>query len=1386
MEALGKDLRLVPLKRRALEALLRSSEGSGLELADFQLHATKRILLDLEARTSRATIVCAGTGTGKTLAFYLPALTHVASLMQPNAFWTKAIAIYPRNELLKDQFSETYAEARRLDQLLSTQVGRKLSIGAFFGDTPREPRDLLRNEIWGRHTPGGYVCPYLRCPSCEGALLWAVPDIERGVEQLTCSRHSCGTRITGDEVILTRNRMANTPPDVLFTTTEMLNRQMVNTQYGHVFGLGPGVRRPQIMLLDEVHTYSGVPGAQVAFLLRRWQRALGSKVQFTGLSATLQNAAEFFGQLIGLRPGSVEEISPKESELEEDAEAVEYILALRGDPVAGTSLLSTSIQTAMLLRRILDPWDANPSRGLYGKRVFLFTDDLDVTNRLYNNLQDAEGLDSWNRPKPGEVTLASLRSAAAAEHAERFAAGQSWQLAEDIGHPFGLTQSLRVGRTSSQDTGVDRGSDVVVATAALEVGYNDPDVGAIMQHKAPRDWAAFLQRKGRAGRRRSMRPWTVVVLSDYGRDRIAYQAYDQLFDPELPSRLLPTSNRYVMRMQAVFALMDWLAREMPARLPAGSIWTDFSGPPSGSAPWAEAIRRRQEWERTIIADLLNGSDHPCRSLEAYLQGALQLSREEAEAILWDPPRPLYTAVLPTLLRRLESDWRRIPSQPGESARDYHIHDHPLPDFIPRQLFGDLHLPEVEIVVPAQLRGQDPTTHFLPLVQAMRTFAPGRVTRRFGTEHAYANHWIAPPSLQAPEQDLPVEEFCAEYDEAGTFELRNGAGMKAIRCVRPWAFHPAKVPGNVLPTSNAQLEWKTQIVPQEREDLVHVQPPRGTPWHRIIQDIAFYTHNQRSHVEVRRFAVASRASVRFQQGNNLESRIRFVTKDTGAPAAVGFSQDVDAIVIRFRVPADLGISADNPNRAKIRSFRSAYFRHRVLTDPTLCLFTNSFQREWLVQVYLSALIIRAASVPCSLAEAKAALHRAGLVEQLAQVLDVIFQPLAEADADGENRQRLHELLLELCHTEEVVSALERLAPVLWEPPDEGWHRWARERFKSTLGGALLEACQQSCPQMDVSDLYLDLDAGPRPPGASPLPEGMDEIWISEAMMGGGGVVEEVLRAYASDPRRFFRLADSALAITDFELVDRELTRLLSQLQNDAGLAGSVDAVRRAEGNAALQEAVFKLRNLLSAGGFIVNHLVMSALTARILRPGSSPATDSLLHALISDWKADEERLGVEIDARVFAFLASQRPQYAAGLAAVGTVPHHDPLWRYQAIYGLLWPRGYAARAQSLSYYNPFAEPPPADRELLLDILQESETRVPLEEGWLERVEKALAERGTVSLEARLADRERLKQAILDLGAEALEAGFLHLHPHLAGMELAPGSITLALDLREVLP
>ena len=74
---------------------------------------------------------------------------------------------------------------------------------------------------------------------------------------------------------------------------------------------------------------------------------------------------------------------------------------------------------------------------------------------------------------------------------------------------------------------MDPAAQIVVATSALEVGFDDDRVGAVLQHKAPRGTASFIQRIGRAGRSQEMRPWSIVVLSDYGRDGapITYKAW---------------------------------------------------------------------------------------------------------------------------------------------------------------------------------------------------------------------------------------------------------------------------------------------------------------------------------------------------------------------------------------------------------------------------------------------------------------------------------------------------------------------------------------------------------------------------------------------------------------------------------------------------------------------------------------------------------------------------------------------------------------------------------------------------------------------------------------------------------------------------------------------
>ena len=206
---------------------------------------------------------------------------------------------------------------------------------------------------------------------------------------------------------------------------------------------------------------------------------------------------------------------------------------------------------------------------------------------------------------------------------------------------------------------------------------------------------------------------------------------------------------------------------------------------------------------------------------------------------------------------------------------------------------------------------------------------------------------------------------------------------------------------------------------------------------------------------------------------------------------------------------------------------------------------------------------------------------------------------------------------------------------------------------------------------------------------------------------------------------------------------------------------------------------------------MTHPVMTAINARVLRPGSNQETDKLLLDLIRLWHEEEERLGIEIDARVFAYVVSNDDQLDRALLHLGLV-QPNPYWRFQAIYGLLWSRGNILRSRSvrvaesraLSSYNPFAVLPDADRELLLDVLQVNEHQVWLDDAdWREQVEEAFKRGVSVSLIARPDARGDLKLAILGLAAEPVELGFLQVYPQVEGVQRHPRGFAVRWRVRE---
>jgi superfamily II DNA or RNA helicase len=1370
------EVRAESLQHEILKAFVGSRRLSG-----FQVRAASRML---NRPSDAGTVVCSGTGSGKTIAFYLPAYMILAPLLDATS-WTKCIAVYPRNELLKDQLREAVANGDAIRPVLKMHGRRGLTFGALYGEVKEDAGQVGAPRYgWQAMTVGGRpgrVCPFMRCPVCGEAMLWVDEDRSHGYERLCCTKGSCGKELGPDIIRLTRGSLRREPPDVFFVSTEMVNRNMSSSAYLELFGIRvPDTRRPRLLLLDEIHTYDGSSGAHVALLLRRWRYLSKAKPHVVGLSATLEDAPRFFSELSGLPLGDVEEVSPHLSELE--AEGADYQLAIRGDSGWGTSLLSTTIQTLMLLPRVLEPRNS-VQLTLAGSRVFAFSDRLDGINRLLEDLRDAEG--RWgdsNSLNPRRTVLAGLRDDHLPDADARYVHGQSWDLVQAIRPHLSLrpTQdnSLVVTRTTAQDTGVDPNSDVVVATASLEVGYDDPTVGAVVQHKAPRSSAAFLQRKGRAGRLRrvrpdgstvSMRPWTVVVLSDFGKDRIAYQDYEHIFSPTLRPRHLPTRNRALLRMQATYALFDFMGLQATRAGLHAEPWTALARP-------AHPSQFPELEEQRFFAgqlELLLEDGNQQREFARFLQGALAISADEVNALLWEPPRSVMLEAVPTLYRRLAQSWRRSFENSLEPVEKY---GPPLPDFVQRTLFGRLLVPEVKVRLPMPRRGADDELEEqgMVLAEALREFAPGRVSKRFDVRGG-VSHWIAPdggPTMSIDRVAKPEDRL-----PAGRFTYFETDGPREVDVYRPTAIDTSNPDQSISATSSGRARWRSQLVFQH--EGFAVEPPQGTVFSPLVESISFHTHHLGNPVEVRRFVIGAVVALTSSTGRREPERsIDFVNAE-GQPAALGWESEVDALSLRIRFPENIcSFVASSPEL--LRTLRTRRFHELVGQDPVLDGILNSFQRTTVVEAFLAALLDEIDVVPAATVQSVCESVGADTIARMIPAIIDAEQDHDDGDGNGAVPRRVKELI-EALQLSVVMEQLLEHAAALWHPIHAGWETWLRQVLKSTLGASLREAIITVCPDIDDDELVVE--------GAAVRDDDGATVWITESAIGGSGALEAFYGAYAKDPRQFSRIWHGTLLASDFEKVAASFERTLELLAGPAPaakLVSAVGGVRSANGNVGSQRAIQQLREALANAGISAEHATLTAIFARILRPGGTPALDSYLLSTLTAWRALEGRSGLAVELRLFALIHSARPGIEA---IVPTAPISDPdalrTWRRETLHGLLWRRPTSIRREALTLGNPYADTATCDR-LIVPLPDVSVPVVRAESAtWFDELTDALNHSGVVRIRAAAGDEATLASALRWIAIHPIDTGGLLIFARLAGFSRRSEGVEITLEMPEAL-
>ncbi|MEH7238856.1 protein DpdJ [Bacillus sp. JJ1562] len=1183
--------------RKVISTLLRDGE---FLLSQFQMDSLSRILASSRSKYDTGTVVGAGTGSGKTKSFYIPAFaTLIDTMTKDQTDWTKIIGLYPRVELLKDQYREAVSEILSLNALCEELGIRPLTIGGLFGDTPKVAADVHshKDRKWEK-IEGGYESPFFSCPKCSQSMVWKEADVEKGIERLVCSDHECDTVIGQENIVLTRDRMNVSPPDIIFTTTEMINKKLPNSNENTLFGIYAN-RPPKFVLLDEVHVYEGITGAHVAFLLRRMKHLIKQKhpnqgIQFVGLSATLSNPSSFFSQLVGIEEKYIEYITPLEKDLV--SEGVEYNLVVRGDPFSAASLLSTSVQTAMLLGRMLDPIDHDLSVGAFGSKLFGFTDKLDVINRWFHIEIDAEkiktlsklrDLNEVNRTKPTKQALL-----------QQYAAGQIWLAPTEI-DKRALITPMEVDLTSSQYKGVSEKAKLVIATSTLEVGYNDPKVGGVIQHKAPRNLASFLQRKGRAGRVRGMRPWMVVVSSAYGRDRFVYDFPELYFQPNLNEMYLPIQNSNVIRIQMVFTFMEWLMDRFFKHGKSLDIRYKLSAAGQSGYPGD------RELIVSLVRDVLEGND---QDLMGYWQKSLQVEEDTLRRIAWSEPRSFFFDVLPTLYTQLKENFSFIP-------KENQSHE-PFVGYIPRTLFSSLDISELAIHVP----DSNKVIH-QPLVQGMMEFAPGNVSKRYVRAYKINEaHWL--PVNEDNNVDVNSEVMTSRHVE--TIERNN----TPVKVFEPISIHLESIPYDISDRSTGKYIWNLDLKPIQNTSQNKVEFPKQSSLNSLFEQVEYFTSDEHNTVKMTRYALYSEGVKKTSKGQETPYVSQFL--NNGETCAIGFQSYVDAI--RFDVvEVDPEQLLHSPMSEQIISVsKIAFYNYLLIKDENISGPLNVFLREWMAQIVLSSVTAISISQNMSLKDAISR-YKEDLVAISKRTLEAIFHSTIVSDDENSSndpkvKKKLQGIIEDEAIMERLLVHLEKLEGDLRS--NETFLQWMRLTIVDSIAAAIKATLEDMLPDVNTEDTNVDVVG--------------NSVWISETESGGLGIITKIVSSLKHSTSLFEELVSSNINSCQRNSIATSIQLVLQHIEEEnlSSLIGKIRQEQRVENQ---QVYLTELQSVLDQLGIPPKRDLIMSLSNKLFRSNRSNKTDVFMKEIHEFWKQEEERLQFQISPNVFSVASLRRDE-----------------------------------------------------------------------------------------------------------------------------------------------
>ena len=302
-------------------------------------------------------------------------------------------------------------------------------------------------------------------------------------DEIKKNHQSVAAIFDGDFTPYQRQKIKKQQPPILFTNPEMLHLSLL--PYHHNWQ--QFFSSLKYVVIDEVHTYRGVFGSHMAWVLRRLIRIAeyyGAQLQFIMLSATVGNPEQLGKFLVNREVATVTQSGAPKAE-----KNIVFLNPWDSPPFTACQLLEASIK-----------------RGL---RTIVYTQSRKMT----------ELINLWVTPKLGELKgkISSYRAGFLPEERRI------------------IEEKLFSGKLLG-----------VISTSALELGIDIGDLDICILVGYPGSIMATMQRGGRVGR--SNKPSAVILIAqEDALDQYFMRKPEDFFNREAENAILNPYNKVIMK-----------------------------------------------------------------------------------------------------------------------------------------------------------------------------------------------------------------------------------------------------------------------------------------------------------------------------------------------------------------------------------------------------------------------------------------------------------------------------------------------------------------------------------------------------------------------------------------------------------------------------------------------------------------------------------------------------------------------------------------------------------------------------------------------------------------------------------------------------------------------